>query len=1349
MNRKWHSMRADSHEGAAFRPFFFASPTRVPGAWPWRMLTGATIRLGIFLLAAGVVMAGDWPMVRHDARRSGCTTAGLPATLKPSWRVRLPEFEPAFPYEPREQFDLSYEPVCAGGLLVIGSPHDGSVRAWSVKDGSPRWTVYTEGPVRLAPVLSGGRVYVGSDDGIFRCLDLTTGELQWQVKARAPDRPDMHVLGNNRLISLWPIRGGPVVVDDTVYFGSGVWPTLGVAVFAVDKLTGRPTWINREISFLDKVRIDHNELKDAGAAPHGYLAATEERLVIANGRSQPLGLNRSDGSLYRFVQGYRRGDCHLALGGRYIFVGRDGVLTLEDFLEVGGYKWVRAGKDAPQHFDGAKFDQFEGPYFSYKHFPGCDAESVFEDGIAYGFVHGVVFAHDLNKAAVSEEEKVHGSRTLHPFRWDAPLLFRAVTGLRGSCRLFCKAGKVLYGRAGNAVVALALTGKTPPVRVLWSVDVGEPATSMIAAEDRLFVVTGSGSVICLAGDGKLRLDTPPEKASITAAPRPSPELKSVLAASRQHEGFLVVLGHLDAGEVDAVLEQTRLRLLLVCADGAAVTALRQRYGTTDFYGKRLEVFRGDPATFHLPPYLGSIVWRRLGPGDATPKPEAMHRLWTMVRPYGGTLCLTGGRLPEMRRTLQRITLPGAKFVDSTGCVAVLRPDGPQGASDWTHETADPARSFFSRDTAVTLPLAPIWFGDGPDYGFFKRKDYGRGVKPQVVEGRVFALQQFSRTLFAYDAYTGRHLWQQRDNGKVKGFITRFVSRPEGIYAAGKGICVIYDPATGKELSRIDYAAVTNDKSAARAAGIVVDDTSILLAVSDFDTVAIEKGLWDARRLLCFDRISHALRWTKEAEHRFNIKAMAMGDGLVFCTDSPSPVVAERGRRRGQAPSEAESVVYALEETSGRERWRVHFRAPFHAYGADHWLGVRTYGDWLGYASAMHALLAGRERRTLLIDVRDGSTLWDKKRGMIQPVVIMGKQAMDQGGRIFDLRNGEVIKSGLFQRGGCNYAVANPKLILLRDRTVCLVDLASGEQHRLRNIRSGCSNSIVAASGILNIPNFSQACVCNYPVQTSSAWVHTPGVAGWGGKPVALAAMEAKAELPVISPEQAEAMHQFKRAYYIDDPKQAAAHLLGAWNFDTTIPGKPDRIPGIPGTRIPCRLTHPSFVPRGTGRALQCRGEAEKTTGSAMLGPPGTLSEAVTLCARVRLGKEQHKGVCGIVERVQFIRLTVPQTKPPYSITFTVQLEDKTWHSVTTPRIIQPGAWLHVAGSYDGEAGELAVYLNGKRVGKSDGIPGRIGRVSAIIAIGSRDGSAYLNGDIDDVRIYDRALGPTVITTLAK
>ena len=91
--------------------------------------------LTLVLTAAGA----DWPTYRYDAERSACSADSLPAALRPAWSVKLPAFQPAFPNEKRQQFDRSYEPVCADGRLVVGSPVDGSVRAYSAVTGEQVW----------------------------------------------------------------------------------------------------------------------------------------------------------------------------------------------------------------------------------------------------------------------------------------------------------------------------------------------------------------------------------------------------------------------------------------------------------------------------------------------------------------------------------------------------------------------------------------------------------------------------------------------------------------------------------------------------------------------------------------------------------------------------------------------------------------------------------------------------------------------------------------------------------------------------------------------------------------------------------------------------------------------------------------------------------------------------------------------------------------------------------------------------------------------------------------------------------------------------------------------------------
>jgi outer membrane protein assembly factor BamB len=58
------------------------------------------------------------------------------------------------------------------------------------------------------------------------------------------------VLGNDRMTSAWPARGGPVILNGVVYFAAGIWPTDGFHLHALDALNGTPVWSNRKTGSL-------------------------------------------------------------------------------------------------------------------------------------------------------------------------------------------------------------------------------------------------------------------------------------------------------------------------------------------------------------------------------------------------------------------------------------------------------------------------------------------------------------------------------------------------------------------------------------------------------------------------------------------------------------------------------------------------------------------------------------------------------------------------------------------------------------------------------------------------------------------------------------------------------------------------------------------------------------------------------------------------------------------------------------------------------------------------------------------------------------------------------------------
>ena len=252
--------------------------------------------LGLFSFTS-LVGAQDWPTWRHDAGRTNISSQKIPAPLHLQWKRELPKVTPAF-RNSRLQFDQGYEPIIQGDTMYVALPHIDAVGAYAVETGNEKWRFYTAGPVRMAPVAWRGKLYFGSDDGHLYCLNASDGALQWKFRAVPSGRK---ILGNGRLISVWPVRGGPVLADETIYFAAGVWPMEGVFVYALDAQSGQVKWVNDRCGTLYGKQPHVGAEALGGLSPQGYLLVNGDELLVPCGAAQPATFDRHSGELLNFT----------------------------------------------------------------------------------------------------------------------------------------------------------------------------------------------------------------------------------------------------------------------------------------------------------------------------------------------------------------------------------------------------------------------------------------------------------------------------------------------------------------------------------------------------------------------------------------------------------------------------------------------------------------------------------------------------------------------------------------------------------------------------------------------------------------------------------------------------------------------------------------------------------------------------------------------------------------------------------------------------------------------------------------------------------------------------------------
>ena len=1057
--------------------------------------------LCLILLAIGCppLSAADWPMWRYDAEHRAASPEQLPDQLELQWTLKL---------SPREQvwddplnhdlmpYDRIFEPIVLGELMYVTFNDTDKVVAYNTSDGSESWSFYTDGPVRLPPVGSNGKIYLTSDDGFLYCLTADTGKLLWKF-AGGPS--PLKVLGNKRLISAWPARGGPVIRDEHVYFAASIWPFMGTFIYSLDAETGAVEWVN-DSTGSQYIEQPHSAPSFAGVAPQGSLVATDNYLLVPGGRSVPAAFDRKTGKFVHFkINAGGKGN-----GGSFVIANDD------EFFVHTRYRGVR------------NYDLASGKKGSFT----CN-EPVLTSSYLY--------------LATDEKDK----KEVHVL--DAKDKKRLWTIAADGTGDLIKAGDQLYAVGSDSLTAINLSDEGAKGTAAWTLKVDGDLQRLLAANGKLFGVTLDGQIMAFgSGSRSDQVINPPAVDLATAAADTTSRATKFLEKTTARDGYCLWYGLDDIDILESVLTESELQIVAIDPDHEKVEKLRRRFDKTGLYGNRITIHQGLPSTFKSPPYINNLVHvsSSLSSGITT---TTLESLYSAVRPYGGTLSLG----PELRKLVDEADLARAEVVEDDSSLIVSRTGALPDSADWTHQYGDIANSVKSDDSRLKLPLGVLWFGGSSNMDVLPR--HGHGPPEQVIGGRMFI--EGINCLSARDVYTGRVLWIRRfdDLGTfgiyynetyadtpldpaynqkhipgANGRGSNYVATEDAVYVVIEDSCHIIDSQTGKTKKVISLAKDPSQSEAPKWGFIGIYE-DVLIGGNGFANFSQKYAKPDGKLaqpsiedysasdgLVGFDRHTGERLWSVSSNHSFLHNGIIAGDGRIHCLDKLPKSAEDKIKRRGSTVPYNYRIL-TIDCRSGKQLW-------------EHKNDI--FGSWLSYSTKHDLVLqAGSSASDRLKDETNqgmttyrgetGEIVWERKDVRYSGPCILhneliianadqhsNKKGLGSSSTVFSLLDGSdqstvnpitgATEPWRIVRGkGCNTIIACENFLTFRDGAASYYDLEKRNGiGSFGGFKSGCTANLVVANGVLNAPDYTRTCSCSYQNQTSLALVHMPDVDLW-------------------------------------------------------------------------------------------------------------------------------------------------------------------------------------------------------------------------------------------------------------
>ncbi len=401
--------------------------------------------------------SADWPTYRHDAQRSGCSPAPVPAALRPRWQ--------------RKVGGRLTSPTACEGKVFVASMNEHRVVAVKAGSGNPAWQFTAGGRVDTPPTVHEGRAVFGCRDGQVYCLRASDGALAWRLRAGCNGQ---RIAARGQLESALPVHGAVLIQDATAYFTAGRSSYLdgGIGLYRVEPETGKT---------LSRTPI-YSPDPETGKQPQhlgpAYMPGALADILTSDGSYVYL----RDTVFDRHARTQPKGNPHL--------------LTLTGFLDD---SW---------------------PHRSYWAFGTRCSVRTGCSGRDKDLIYGRLLVFDASTIYGYGRRNVHWSNQLQDGPYQVFATKRGETKPQWArpapicVRAMVLAGKVLFiagprGDAGSAfsshdadqgALLVALSTSNGAELARYPLGASPEFDGMIAAADRLYLSLGNGSLLCMGPD---------------------------------------------------------------------------------------------------------------------------------------------------------------------------------------------------------------------------------------------------------------------------------------------------------------------------------------------------------------------------------------------------------------------------------------------------------------------------------------------------------------------------------------------------------------------------------------------------------------------------------------------------------------------------------------------------------------------------------------------------------------------------------------------------------------------------------------------------------------------------------